>query len=432
MKKVLIISFHFPPRPNIGSQRPYKLSKYLKEHGWEPVVLTAKLPALPPQQIRVIQTDYMDVLTSFKKRFKLLGNGSVNTQHVITENNSSNKRGLQSKAKRILRELLAYPDEQRGWFRFALKEAFKLLDKESFDAMISTSYPVTSHLIAHRIKERYNIPWIADLRDLWTQNQYVHKHEIIKYFEERLERKILSEADLLVTVTPNWVEDLKKLHRNKEIVYIPNGYDEDDYQDGEPVELTKKFTLTYTGRLYEGKRDPSMLFEVVSELIKKNVLDESLIEIRFFGPEERWLEERIKKYNLERVVKIYGFVSRQEAIRRQMESQVLLLLLWNNEYEKGVCPGKVYEYFAARRPIIATGGPGGVVKDLITETNTGRYIMEKKELESAISDYYEEYIKTGQVHYRGNGKITHYNYKKITERYAEVLERIVDGSWVNE
>jgi len=426
MKKVLIITYYFPPDPTIGAQRPFKIAKYLKLYGWEPIILTTPYSGQRPNFCKIIEV--VNKRNILQKKHSFLKYKKV----AYMENDSTLHRYFVKKFKKLIKELIYYPDDKKAWIAPAVNTTLHKLNHSDLHAIISTSYPTTTHLVAEKLKRKLKIPWIADLRDPWTQNEYVQKYRIIKFFEKKLEKKTFSKADLLVTVTPNWVEDLKKLHRNKEIVYIPNGYDEDDYQNGEPVELTKKFTLTYTGQLYEGKRDPSMLFEVVSELIKRNVLDESLIEIRFFGPEERWLEERIKKYNLERVVKIYGFVSRQEAIRRQMESQVLLLLLWNNEYEKGVCPGKVYEYFAARRPIIATGGPGGVVKDLITETNTGRYIMEKKELESAISDYYEEYIKTGQVHYRGNGKITHYNYKKITERYAEVLERIVDGSWVNE
>jgi glycosyltransferase involved in cell wall biosynthesis len=231
---------------------------------------------------------------------------------------------LKSKAIKFVRQLVAFPDEERGWYGHAVEAASQLIDKGRIDAIISTSSPVTSHLIAKKLKQKYGLPWIADLRDLWTQNHYSEKFKVIEFFERQLEIATLSQADALVTVSEPLVDALRDLHRNKDVHCITNGYDPDDFQVSPG--LVRKFTISYTGALYNGIRDPSMLFETVSDMIGRKRIDPDLIEIRFFGNRAEWLAEDVKKSGLENVVRIYGAVPRGEAISRQQESQLLLLL----------------------------------------------------------------------------------------------------------
>ena len=180
MKKVLIISYYFPPRPGIGSQRPYGLAKYLPSFGWAPIVLTPKLPGKPPDGLEVIQTDYNDIVASIKSVFGLNPERTLHEQlgMVITKNYSHST--LKSKIIKLIREILIFPDEQKGWYKFALKSAIEFLNKNRVDAIISSSYPVTAHLIAQRLKQKFGIPWVADLRDLWTQHHYHDKYCLIK------------------------------------------------------------------------------------------------------------------------------------------------------------------------------------------------------------------------------------------------------------
>ena len=424
MKKVLIISYLFPPRPDMGAQRPYRLTKYLPRFGWEPIVLTAKLPGKPPERLKVIETEYRDITGILKSKAGLNPRKGLHQQIGIAVTKDFNHLTWKSKSIKLLKEVLTYPDPQRGWYKFAIKSASELLSKERVDAIISTSSPVTSHLIARKLKKKYKIPWIADLRDLWTQNPYVNKYFLIKYLEKRLELKTLSDVDALVTVTNPWIDTLKALHKNKKVLCVTNGYDSDDFPIIES-KLTSKFTITYTGQLYNGKRDPSLLLKVVRQLIEENRINRDLIEIRFYGHEEDWLIDDIKKYNLEGVVNFYGFLPRGEVLKRQRESQILLLLLWDNKNEEGFCPGKVYEYFGARRPIIAIGGREHVVKGMLETTNAGKYAWNRDTLRSALLEYYDEFINFGEVECRSNNNIENYRYDLITKKYSEILNRYV-------
>lgn len=424
MKKVLIIAYYFPPRPYIGSQRPYRLAKYLREFGWQPIILTAQLPSKPPEGITVIETPYKDVVDLYKKKLGFNSEEGFHQQLDIPVVKNYNYSTPKGKIIKILKEIITFPDEQKGWYRYALESTYDLLSREKIDAMISTSLPVTSHVIARQLKRKYKIPWVADFRDLWTQNHYYNKFNVIKLFEKRLELKTLQNADALVTVSRPLAETLGKIHKNKNVFVITNGFDTDDFMHNIP-KPANKFTITYTGTLYNGKRDPSVLFAVLSQLIRENKMNKDLVEIRFFGQQETWILHDIQKYDLNSVVSFYGCVPRSIALEKQKESQLLLLLLWNNKNEKGVYTGKIFEYLGAKRPILAIGGAGGVVEELLAETNAGKYVNEPAELSHYLLEYYREFITHGEVIYSGNSNVENYCYKKIAESYSHILHKIV-------
>ena len=289
---------------------------------------------------------------------------------------------------------------------------------------MSTSNPVTSHLIARKLKQKYKIPWIADLRDLWTQNHFYNKFDLIKYFERRLELKTLSDPDALITVTERFADELKILHKNKKVFCVTNGFDEDD-SSKLTSKLKNKFIITYTGILYNGKRDPSLLFKVISQLINENIINRNLIEIRFYGPKEDWLADEIKKYNLEGIANFCGFIPREEILEKQKESQILLLLLDSNNKEEGVYPAKIFEYLGARRPIIAFGGQGGIVKELLEKNKAGVFTENFDMLKKIVLNYYKQFTQFGEVRYEGNASIENYSYKLIAKRYSEIINGLI-------
>jgi len=424
MKKVLIIAYFFPPQQTIGSQRPYRLAKYFPKYGWGPTVLTAKRIENKPEGINIIETEYKDIVESIKSAIGLNPNKGIHEQLGIETSKNFKYLSWKSKLIKLLRDIIQFPDQQRGWYKYAIQSACEFLSKEEVDIIISTSPPATSHLIAGKLKQKYNIPWIADLRDPWTQNSDYNKFGFIRYFEKQLELNTFSCADALVTVTDPWVEDLKMLHKKEKVFCVANGFDEDDFPKM-PIKLTDKFTLTYTGQLYNGKRDPSLLFKVVSQLIQENKINKDSVEIRFYVPKENWLIEEIKEFNLERIVTVHGLIPRDEVLIRQRESQLLLLLLWEKENEDGLCPGKLYEYFGAMRPIIAMGGYGGVVKSLLEKTNAGKFSESEEELKQVLLEYYNEFINNRNIVCSSNKYIDNYTYASITEKYSNILNTVV-------
>lgn len=422
MKKVLIISYYFPPDPNIGSLRAGGLAKYLSFFGWEPIILTKKMSHNGDFRIITTQHSVYDSIISFKKKI------GMSTEIAVSNVLNLPKKRLNSKLFKTLYlvpEIIAYPDPQKDWYDSAFNVACNFLDREKVDAIISSSSPVTSHLIAHNLNIKYNISWIADFRDLWTQNHYYPYSRIRRFFERKLEIKSLASAESLTTVSPNLAAELRKIHSNTRVFSIPNGFDLDEINNLE-TNLTDKFTITYTGSLYLGKRDPLKLFQALSELIAENVLDPRKIEVRFYGEQENWMLNEIKKYNLEKIVIDSGSVSRDVALLKQRESQILLLLLWDHPSETGVYTGKVFEYLASKRPILAIGGPKGVVNELLEETEAGYFVSSIEDIKNIIIKYYTEYELSGRISYKGNiSKIEKYSQKEMARKFAEVLDNYI-------
>jgi len=300
------------------------------------------------------------------------------------------------------------------------------LENEEIATMISSSPPVTTHLIAKELKSKHRIPWIADFRDLWTQNHNYPYSQLRKIIEKRLELKTLSTADALVTVSRPWAEKLKAMH-TKEAFTITNGFDPNIMSD-ERTNLTSNFTITYTGQIYIGKQDPSKLLAALKDLISLGNIDSQDVEVRFYGPENDLLRKEMERYGLLDVVKQHGIIPRETSFQKQRESQVLLLLNWEDPRERGVYTGKVFEYLAAQRPILATGGFGSdIVKELLDETNSGIYCSTVKEVEKTLEGLYLEYKLKGEVTYSGiRGRINKYSYREMARKFAEIFDELTE------
>jgi glycosyltransferase involved in cell wall biosynthesis len=408
--------------PEIGGIRLYGLAKFLPECGWKPITLTPVLPGEPDSRFQVIQTPYDDVIALWKRRVGLNPKETLNKQFNCSR--AKNRPSIIDYLAYLPQEIIAYPDNQRGWYKHALHAGDRILQSEQIDAILSSSYPVTCHLIAKTLAEKYQIPWVADLRDLWTQNPYYNHCTLRRFAEKRLELRTLGKASALVTVSRPLADDLSRLHAHKPVYVITNGFNPED-ACFDPPELTDTLTITYTGALYDGKRDPSMLFEALKNLIRDGVIDPERVEVRFFGSQDPWLFDEIKGAGLEGVVKVFGFVPRDQALQRQRESQLLLLLLWNNPQERGVYTGKVFEYLAAGRPIIALGGPEeSVVKDLLNETQSGYYISSLEDLEVVLSKYYLEYVRTGSIPRTKESAIMKYSHLEMAKKFADLLDKV--------
>ena len=422
-RRVLIVSYFFPPRPAVGSLRLKGLAKYLPEHGWAPVILTAALPAEPDRSFNVIQTAYPGSTSDYWKGKLLLTPGKGFQEQIgVPAAQREGKKPLTTKLVNIFKSVVAYPDEEKRWVPFAINAGLNLLQNTKIDAIISSSGPYICHLIAKELKARHGLPWIADLRDLWTQNHYYSYGFPRLFFERRLELNTLGLADALVTVSDPLAQKLKSLHRNKRVLAITNGFDIDDVAS-EP--LTKEFTITYTGQLYQGKRDPALLFQAISELIAEGLIDGSQIRIRFFGEAPYWLEQEIIHYQLSKVVSLHSKVPRDVALCKQRESHVLLLLNWDDPSEKGVYTGKVFEYLAAKRPILALGGPGGVVEELLNETSTGIHINALDDLKVLLKLWYQEFKLRSSVSYNGAwDAIEKYSHREMARKFAHLLDEV--------
>jgi glycosyltransferase involved in cell wall biosynthesis len=417
MRNVLIIAHLFHASPRIPG-----LVKYLPRFGWQPIILTVPLGENP--------SSHFGPPDDFRKNNKVVetfGYSSSYGKKRLTSKKYSKIRHILKLFYRYYREIAQYPDSEIGWKPFAIEAAQTLFDHEKIDAVISCSSPVTVHMIARELTNDHDVPWIADFRDLWTQNHNYQYSSLRKMFERRLEIKTLAPADALVTVSPLWTRKLQMLHKGKEAHTITNGFDPEKMNNGR-AKLTSKFTITYTGQIYKENQDPTRILVALRDLLSQGAMDPKEIEVRFYGPEDEQLSAQIERLGLSRIVKQLGVVSREASLEKQRESQVLLLFDWEDPAEKGVIPGKIFEYFAALRPILATGGfSGNVVETLLNETGAGKQCMTDEDIKKVLLELYSEYKAKGVVEYAGEvEKIKKYSYFEMARKFAEILDNLIE------
>ncbi len=338
----------------------------------------------------------------------------------------SAKGSFLSAAAGVARAVLTFPDPHIGWYRPALDAGRVLLKDQQFDAIVSTAWPVTAHLVAARLKREFGIPWVADLRDLWSQNHYLTNPQV-RRLHRALERRVLSTADALTTVSEPLAEQLRCLHRKVHVHTVLNGYDPDEFllHRSDPP-INSRFTVAYMGSLYQGKRDPSLLFRAIQELIAEGTLTPEDISVDFYGDSEQaWLNDRIRRYELQEVVHVRGRVSRSDSLALQRSADLLLLLLWDNPQERGTVPGKLFEYLASCRPILACGGPTGVVADLLSTTHAGRFAATLSELKEYLTQSVTRWRSHGALPSATNlGQLSRYSHREMARSFAQVLSGV--------
>ena len=452
MKKVILIAFYFNQVNEIASKRLRALAKYLPQFGWEPIVIVPDLGFIPKENddlnCRIIYTEYEDMFSHFSNKFKKSKSSDFNDSDDFKESKDSKdpiefnddklkdstsySNPIASRAISIAGEVFAYPDGMKYWHESAFKEASKIMDDEKIDAIISSSWPITCHTIAKDLKEHQDIPWIADLRDLWNLNPYVSHTFIRNYFEKRLELKTFENADALTTTTDLAAETLSTLHPMSRIVPILSGYDKDDFKfleelvskkDDLSSDSPEKLKFIYAGSLYGGKRDPTYLFEAIRQLEDENKLDPSKISIEFYG-DSTGLEDIANRYGLLDIVHIGGKIAHDEVLKKQLNSDVLLLISWDNEKEKMFIPGKIYEYFALKKPVLSIGYKEGSLKDLIEETKVGYHVSSLESTKEALLKIYEEFVENGTVELNADMNIEDYSMENMAKKFADLLNEL--------
>ena len=439
-KKILIIASVFH-----SSHRISGILKYLLPMGFEATVITIPASAIPsyylgkktvkdfekinPEAVRIIETGYRgDIFSGWRRILKLFGfrrEGSL-LEQVKRITPGGRQRSLLHFLFGKYCEIFAYPDEEKKWKNPALRAAREILKKEKFDIILSSSSPVSAHLVACELKKEFGLPWIADLRDPWSQNHNYNFGKIRHYFDERLEKETLGAADALVIVSPFAAAQLKNLHREKEVYAITNGYDPENENRNPDGKVSDKFLIVYAGQIYRGKQDPSMILRSVKELISEGKIEEGDLEIVFCGPATTGLDSMINDLGLQKIARQAGVIGADEAYEKERRSQLLLLLMWGDLEMKAGYPLKFFDYLAAKRPIIATGGaPDNEVAILIKESGVGKYCETAKDTKAALLDFYSEYKRAGLVKYGGRQeKIEDFSQLKMAEKFKKLIDKL--------
>jgi glycosyltransferase involved in cell wall biosynthesis len=377
--RVLFVSYHVPPRTGIATNRTSQLLRWLPKFGWEVIVLTPTLPG-PAEYPNIIQTPMWDIKALLQRA--QLGLGHLNKQPAFSR--AQGARKSYQWIKKFAYAITAYPDREFGWLPFGTHRARVLLRDGTFDVILSSSLPVTAHFIARLARRGTAIPWVADLRDLWSEHHTLVNSKIRKCVDRLLEKNTLKSADVLVTVSEPFAEKLKLAYPEKRIVTIRNSFDEVDWQDV-PFGVQPQCTLVYAGQFLWGKRDPRLLFGVVHNLLDSGLIDCNALRIEFYCPFYEWLYPLIRDFQLANVVRCNGVVPRKEVLLAERSADALLLVLWDRPAESGMYTGKFFEYVGARRPILAIGGPPSNVLDpLLSRLELGWRCRDQDSLSQCI------------------------------------------------
>lgn len=392
--KLLIISFAFPPFNSIGAVRVGKTAKYLTELGHDVRVVTARDQPFP--STLQVEVDSDDVV--YTKWLNLRGPVKVVLQESGVASGTDSPNGqltniLKKTLGRAYRTLFYFPDPYIGWLPKAVSASTDMIKSWRPDIILASSPPPTSLLVAARLSRIHNIPWVADLRDLWVDHQYYQQPGWRRFFETKMERRVLSSAADFITVSDPLAETLRDKY-GKPTAVVLNGFDPSDYPTGSSVPFNDGcLRILYTGVVYEGKQDPTALFEALRRL---GPLAEK-IRVVFHGIYLNSVREMIKRYNAQGIVEVNNLVPYTDSLKLQTEADILLLLLWTDQSQRGVYTGKLFEYIGARRPILAIGPPGNVAAEMILKKEAGVVTSDPEEIASLLRNWLEEKRNLGAV-----------------------------------
>lgn len=424
MKKVLIITYYWPPSGGAGVQRWLKFAKYLPEFGWQPFVLTVDPEfASYPQRDESLSSEVgPDCMVYTTKSFEL-----YNLYKLISRKKevpyggfaNESKESLLQKVSKFLRGNFLLPDPRKGWNKFALKKAIELIREFDIDTVVTTSPPHSTQLIGLALKKQFKtIRWVADLRDPWTDiyyyNQFKHT-AIARKIDRNYERQVVENADLLISVS----QDVKRIFSDKsarpiaeKTVVIPNGFDSEDFRMGE-LPQEKKKVITYTGTISEAY-DVDCLLAALLQL--RGEWKEKLL-IRFVGKVPATIASRFTETGFE--VELVGYVDHQKSIEYLFRSDLLLLVIPKVANNKGILTGKFFEYLAAQKPVLAIGPVDGDLAAIIAETQCGK-IFDYADSEGMKRFITQELTREKAV--VESGKANQYSRKELTRKLVANLE----------
>lgn len=315
------------------------------------------------------------------------------------------------------------PDAKVLWVKPSVEFLTDYLTENPVDVIISTGPPHSMHLIAQQLKESFDIPWMADFRDPWTDlyyNKEFFQLGFAKRKNKRLEEKVLKSADVVVTVGNELKKYFERFNSNVEV--IPNGFD-DEVEHDEEIELSQKFSLSYIGLLPKSSL-PTNLLMAIQRLIDENSDFKNDIELNFIGDIHESVSALIHELQLSNYVNFFGYVPHKDAIKYQKSAQVLLVLIPNVYGNKGIITGKVFGYMAANRPILALGPINGDLQSILTNSNAGTIIDydDYVKIKSVLIELYTKF-KTQKLAITSKG-IEKYHRRNLTKQLAAIIKQI--------
>ncbi len=406
------------------------MTKYLPQHGWEPVVCTAHRAQYPvlddsleadiPAQTVVLRVPIWEPYGWYNRL-----TGRPKKEKVFSGFLHETKRA--EKAHRFalwIRANVFLPDARCGWIRPTVRYLTRWLAQNKIDALVTTGPPHSVHLIGYALRRKFPVPWLADFRDPWTQIDFYHHLPMLPWadsYQRYLEKKVLRLADAVTAVSWTMADSFAAL-RNRPVDVVLNGFDEEDFQTH--VARDEQFSLVHTGSINRD-RNPSVLWKACQTLLMQHPQLREVLVLRLIGKTDQSVLHELNDLGLLPYAHVVDYVSHQQIVREQQKAAVLLLLINNTPSAKGIIPGKVYEYLAARRPILCIGPTGGDVERLLIDTGVGK-VFGYDEIEPVVNylgELYQGYLRN-QLEVPASN-LAHFSRRRQAGQVADLLNRLV-------
>ncbi|WP_422123945.1 hypothetical protein DHX103_03805 [Planococcus sp. X10-3] len=437
MKKILIVSYLFAPENAVGAIRPTKLAKYLALMGYDIHVITTSynerydeiLAKDSASGFEITKLNHSPLIKKYLNRntkVKKINRNYSSDSNIFSEARKKNVFTL--KLKKILTHLINICISYDFYYNYKKCLNNLLLDKK-FDVIITSYGPIASVLCGIYYKKKNDeVNWISDFRDPMVGETFP---DLLNKFNLSIQENAIKKADRVVAVSKGYLERICKGRYYEKSFIITNGFDESDLSMDEEVLNDNKFTFTYTGYLYRGKRDLSVIFECIHDLIRENLIDSDDIVFNYAGKDYSSLYSQANQFGLQHLLVDYGLISREESLKLQKKSRYLVLATWNNENEIGVFPGKFLEYMFIGKPIISLVSgklPDSEVTRVMQKTNLGityeevYHEKDYKILKEYLKKEYWRFKKGLNSEFNPNKEIINkYTYENIAIQYRKLF-----------
>lgn len=426
-KKILIITYYWPPAGGPGVQRWLKFAKYLPDFGWKPVIYTPENPSYPlldetlmkdiPENIEIVRTkiwepyQLAEKLNKSNKKFKA-------GQFDVGKNQS-----WKSRLSIWVRGNFFIPDARVFWVKPSIQFLEKYLKENHIDTIVTSGPPHSLHLIGLGLKDKLpGLKWIADFRDPWTEISYYKHLKLIKSSDKKhrqLESDVFKNADITLATSYTDAENFRKAGANA--VCITNGFDESDAGEKANGQHGKnQFTLSYIGVL-EQLRNPENLWKVLDELVRGNAGFASAFSLKFVGRIDDKILQSIENSSLKNHIQNLGYLSHGKAVEEMQLSDMLLITNFPNDSSKGIIPGKIFEYLASGKQILSFGPDKADVAKILEETNAGKHFSyeDTESVRKFILEKFELWKNGAQA--ENTQGIERFSRRNLTRQLTEIL-----------
>lgn len=434
MRKVLIITYYWPPAGGPGSQRAVKFAKYLPQFGWQPVILTVEKGEFPyidhslekdiSLNVKIYRAKSWEPFLFYKKL-----TGRQDDESLPVGFLTDRKSGFTEKMASWIRANLFVPDARIGWIPFATRQAMQIVREENIDLIFSSSPPHSLQSIAKKLKKKTGLPWVADFRDRWTDIRYyqvLKRTGITKKIDSILEKRILISADCVTATSEGFLRNFEEKIKpvTQAFHFLPNGYDEDDFADI-PKRESPEFQILHAGNLI-AQQNPQVLWNSLAKLFESDTKIKKSLRVRFIGKVHDSIVKSVHAKGLSDAVQYDNYMPHKEVLKELKKASILLAVTPDISDNRSIVLGKIYEYIGTGKPMLIIGPPDGDAARIISAFSNSTicdYTDEKHCLEF-VSNIFNKWRESNRVPETSEEQRSPYSRKRIAKTLAEIFDSL--------